>query len=130
MLTVATAIAFASLALAAPLILLGLAGRVQRAREERVERQIAVTDAIHRELGAVVAPVVTRRGRNAWKVAMAAPFDRPVAVGRILAIAYDVVAAEPSAPPEGRTPRRPPEGRTLTRPPDVSFVVTPRTAAR
>jgi hypothetical protein len=121
MLTVATAIAFASLALAAPLILLGLAGRVQRAREERVERQIAVTDAIHRELGAVVAPVVTRRGRNAWKVAMAAPLDRPVAVGRILAIAYDVLAAEPSAPSEART---------LTRPPDVSFVVTPRTAAR
>jgi hypothetical protein len=121
MLTLATAIAFAALALAAPLILLGLAARVQRARDERVERQIAVTDAIHREFGAVVAPVVTRRGRNAWKVAMAAPLDRPVAIGRILAVAYDSLAAERSGLPEGRTPRRPP---------DVSFVVTPRVAGR
>ncbi len=37
-----------------------LSRRVQRRREERVARQIALTDAIHRELGAVAAPDVTR----------------------------------------------------------------------
>ena len=122
MLTAAAAIALVALAFAAPLILLGLAAHVQRARDARVKRQIAVTDAIHRELGAVVAPVVTRRGRNAWKVAMAAPLDRPVAVGRILAVAYDALSTDgPAAPQAGASRRRPPE---------VTFVVTPRAAAR
>ena len=108
MLTQAVGIALVLLVFAAPFLLLCLAGRVQRARDERVGHQIAVTDAIHRELGAIVAPFVTRRGRNAWKVAMTAPLDRPVAVGRILAIAYDALAS--------RTPAAPPE---------VSFVLTP-----
>ena len=93
--------------------LLLVAGRVQRARAQRVERQIAVTDAIHRELGAVVAPVVTRQGRHRWTVAVTAPFDRPLALGRMLAIAYDVMASEPSAAT-----------------PEVSFVLRPRAEVR
>ncbi len=113
MLTQAAEIALVLLVFAAWFGLLGLAAHVQRARGERVARQIAVTDAIHRELGAIVAPFVRRRGRNAWEIAMAAPLDRPLAVGRILAIAYDALAAEtPAAPPE------------------VSFVLTPRPGAR
>ena len=88
MLTQAVEIALVLLVFAAPFLLLRLAGHAQRARDERIGRQIAVTDAIHRELGAIVAPFVTRRRRNAWEVAMTAPLDRPVAIGRILAIAY------------------------------------------
>jgi hypothetical protein len=39
----------------------------QRRRAEIVARQIEVTDAIHREFGAVVAPFV-RRTRRGWRV--------------------------------------------------------------
>jgi hypothetical protein len=112
-LTWAAGIALVLLVFAGPFALLGLAARAERARGERVARQIAVTDAIHRELGAIVAPFVRRRGRHAWEVRMAAPLDRPAAVGRILAIAYGVLAATtPGAPPE------------------VAFVVTRRSGAR
>ena len=108
MLTVAVQLALLLIVFGLPFVLIAIAGRVQRAHSEVVERQIAVTDAIHRELGAVVAPVVRRRGRHTWSVAMAAPLDRPIAVGRVLTVAYDALATSD------------------TRPPDVSFVVTPR----
>jgi len=45
--------------------LLRLANVVHARREQVVARQIALTDAIHRVLGPVVAPVV-RRGRRGW----------------------------------------------------------------
>ena len=112
MLTVVLQIALVVVVFGLPFALIAVAGRVQRAHREVVERQIAVTDAIHRELGAVVAPVVRRRGRHTWSVAVAAPLDRSVAVGRVLAVAYDALGAEP-----GRSP-------------DVSFVVTPRRSTR
>lgn len=98
---------------AVPCALLAVTARVQRARAEAVGCQIVVTDAIHRELGAVVAPVVTRRGRNAWEIAMAAPLDRPATVARILAIAGEALAAQTAVPPC-----------------EVSFVLTPLEAAR
>jgi hypothetical protein len=101
-----------------PFALIAVAGRVQRARGEVVARQIAVTDAIHRELGAIVAPVVRRRGRHTWTVAVAAPLDRSVAVGRMLALAYDALATERAGASRGSAT------------PDVSFVVTPRAADR
>ena len=113
MLTVALQIALVVVVFALPFVLIAVAGRVQRAHREVVERQIAVTDAIHRELGAVVAPVVRRRRRGTWSVAMAAPLDRSVAVGRVMALAYEALAT---------TDR--------TRAPEVSFVVTPRLASR
>jgi hypothetical protein len=66
-----------------------LMGRVQRAREVRIARQVGVTDAIHRELGAVVAPVVKRRGAGrSWRVEIAVPFESPLIVGRVGAIAH------------------------------------------
>lgn len=113
MLSAAAGITLVLLMLAGLSGMLAVAARVQRARAERVERQIAVTDAIHRELGAVVAPVVTRHGRHRWTVAVTAPLDRPLAVGRILAIAYEVMAA-----------RRP------AHPPEISFVLRPRAGLR
>lgn len=62
-------------------------GRMERARDARIARQVAVTDAIHRELGAVVAPVVT--GRLACdRVEIAVPFQSPAIVSRVVAIAH------------------------------------------
>ena len=95
-----------------PFVLIAVANRMERAHREVVERQIAVTDAIHRELGAIVAPVVRRRGRHTWTVAVAAPLDRSVAVGRMFALACDAL------------------GRDRGEAPDVSFVVTPRASDR
>ena len=66
------------------LALVTLARRVERGRTEAVTRQIQLTDAIHRELGAVVAPFVTRGRRGRWRVSMAVPLDRPALVGAVL----------------------------------------------
>ena len=62
--------------LAAVLTLLGLAGWVERRRAAAIARQIDLTDAIHRDLGPVVAPWVTRRPGGRWRVRIAVPFDR------------------------------------------------------
>ena len=71
--------------------LLVLSTHVQRARADVVARQIAVTDAIHRELGAVVAPVM-RRGWRAWELRMAMPLERPNLVAPVLAVAHHALA--------------------------------------
>ncbi len=57
--------------------LLRLADRIARRREHVLGRQIALTDAIHRELGAVAAPVVRRRLDGRWRITMAVPLDQP-----------------------------------------------------
>ena len=81
--------------------LMGLVDRAQRARREVVARQVAVTDAIHRDLGAIVAPTVTRRVRGPWQVRIAVPFEREEAVGRIVAIAHRTLSAFDRADPNG-----------------------------
>src|SRR5437899_12373379 len=63
------------------LALLGLTARVERRRAAVIARQIELTDAIHREVGALVAPWVMRRPGGAWRVRIGVPFGRP-AVGR------------------------------------------------
>jgi hypothetical protein len=65
--------------------LLRLAVRVARARAAAISRQIALTDALHRDLGPVVSPWVTRRGGR-WRVSVAVPFDRPAIVEAVLAV--------------------------------------------
>lgn len=72
--------------------LLMLVTSVQRTREEAAARQVAVTDAIHRELGAVVAPVVRRRGWRAWELRVAVPMERPNIVATVLAVAHRTLA--------------------------------------
>lgn len=72
--------------------LLMLAARVQRARDLVVERQVAVTDAIHRELGAVVAPVVRKRAWGPWQVQIAVDFQRPALVNAVLGTACAAMA--------------------------------------
>jgi hypothetical protein len=70
--------------------LLVLSGRVQRRREERVARQIVLTDAIHRELGAVAAPEVTRSLAGTWTVSMRLPLHHEGLVGAITRLTQDV----------------------------------------
>jgi hypothetical protein len=69
--------------------LLRLSWRVQERRQLRIARQIALTDAIHRELGAAAAPEVTRGWNGAWTVKMAVPLDRENLVGALTRIAHD-----------------------------------------
>ncbi len=89
-----TAIAVVVLALS-PLVivvaLLELAARRERRIEGAVARQIALTDAIAEELGAVVAPVVTKRPWGPWQARMAVPFARPATTSQALAIAHRVL---------------------------------------
>jgi hypothetical protein len=70
--------------------LLDLSRRIQRRREERVARQIALTDAIHRELGAVAAPEVTRSLSGTWTVSMRLPLHREGTVGVITRLTQDL----------------------------------------
>jgi hypothetical protein len=67
--------------------LLALANHMQRGRAEAVARQIRLTDAIHREFGAVVAPVVEKRRGRRWRAVIAVPFARPEVVATVVALA-------------------------------------------
>jgi hypothetical protein len=58
MLTLSGILAVVGLPLGVLVVLLRLATRSERRRAARIACQVAVTDAIHQELGAVVAPVV------------------------------------------------------------------------
>lgn len=68
--------------------------RFQDRRDSERDRQIMLTDAIHWELGAAAAPVVSRRLRGGWRVFMAVPFDRPVEVAALLRVTHHHFAAD------------------------------------
>jgi hypothetical protein len=85
-----TTIMIALLPFLAVWALLDLSRRIQRRREERVARQIALTDAIHRELGAVAAPEVTRSLSGTWTVSMRLPLHREGTVGVITRLTQDL----------------------------------------
>jgi len=51
--------------------LLRLVERLQDRRDLERNQQIMLTDEIHWELGAVAAPVVSRRPGGGWRVSMA-----------------------------------------------------------
>ncbi|MCX5735218.1 MAG: hypothetical protein NTW68_12950 [candidate division NC10 bacterium] len=59
-------------------------------RQEAIQRQIALTDAIDAQVGAIVSPVVTKPLWGPWRVRIAMPLTPPLPVGRILAIAHEV----------------------------------------
>jgi len=91
----------------------------QRRRDAVVARQIAVTDAIHAELGAIVAPFVRRR-RGGWRVELPMLAEQPGAV-QVVAIAARVLgAARPVevaiVPPAGTRPaqKRPRTAATMS----------------
>jgi hypothetical protein len=66
--------------------LLALSERLQDRRDSQRDRQIMLTDAIHWELGAAAAPVVSRLRGGGWRVFMAVPMDRPAEVAALLRV--------------------------------------------
>jgi len=79
--------------------LLRLAESVSVRRDARNARQIALTDAIHRELGAVAAPMVSRRPGGGWLVSMAVPLDRPRTTAAIVRITERMFARDGDVDP-------------------------------
>ena len=72
-----------------------LVDRLQRRRDDLIARQIAVTDAIHREFGAVVAPTL-RRARGGWRVTL--PMDpRHPDTARIMEVAASTLGSTVNA---------------------------------
>jgi len=66
---------------------------VRNRRQQTVRLQIALTDAIDAELGAIVSPVVKKPLWGPWQVHIAAPLVRPAVAGKILALAQQVLSA-------------------------------------
>jgi hypothetical protein len=78
-------------------VLLRVAERLQQRRLECYVRQIELTDAIHRELGAVAAPTVRRRRDGRWLISMTVPFDRPAVVAAILRVTDQMFGSDGAA---------------------------------
>jgi hypothetical protein len=95
-----TAVGLVALAVASslPLLVVGgllaLAEWTARRRQRVILRQVALTDAIHRELGAIVAPVVEKRLGGPWRAVMALPPSRFSAAARLAAIALEVLGTD------------------------------------
>jgi hypothetical protein len=90
--------------------LVWLAGRIRGRREGCIARQIALTDAIHRELGAAAAPEVWRSRWGEWIVSVRVPLHREETVGAITRITHDVFRRlEREDPPRLRVVLRPQE---------------------
>jgi hypothetical protein len=81
--------------------LLWVMNRVQARRAECIARQIALTDEIHRELGAAAAPVVERSWTRGWIVSIGVPLDREDLVAPLVGIAHRLFSAldRVNAPP-------------------------------
>ena len=73
----------------------------QRTRLDEIAHQIAVTDAIHAELGAVVSPVVRRPLGRGWRLTIPVPLDRPDTVTQVVSAACSVFS-EPERTRPGR----------------------------
>lgn len=96
--------------------LLWLTGRIRGRREACIARQIALTDAIHRELGAAAAPEVRRGRSREWIVSVRVPLHREETVGAITRITHDVFRRlEREDPPRLRVVLRPQESRPRAR---------------
>jgi hypothetical protein len=111
---VLTALALAWLVLSATGVVVALGWAVElrdRRRLGRVVRQVAVTEAVHRELGALVAPVVSRRPGAPWTVSMAVGSRELALAGRLTAIARRVVGRDGSPVRVVLLPRDPEEAR-------------------
>src|SRR5215471_3967578 len=92
MLTTVGALVMTLTPMIAVVALLELVTWVERRRASAIARQITLTDAIAGELGAVVAPVVTKPLWGPWQIRIAVPLARPATVGTIIAIAHRVLA--------------------------------------
>lgn len=69
--------------------LMWLSRRVRQRKAVRIATQIALTDAIHWELGAAAAPEMRRGWLGGWTVSMAVPLEREGTVGAVVRIAHE-----------------------------------------
>ena len=97
MTTLVAIFVIAAIPFAAVIALLRLVERRQDRRDLQRDQQIMLTDAIHWELGAVAAPVVSRRPGGGWRVSMAVPIDRPAVVTALLRVTARHFEAEKAA---------------------------------
>jgi hypothetical protein len=63
---------------------------VRARREAAIARQIALTDAIHHELGAAAAPVVRWSWTRGWIVSVRLPLYREGTVGAVTRLTHDL----------------------------------------
>jgi hypothetical protein len=111
--------------------LLRVSGRVRARREAAIARQIVLTDAIHRELGAAAAPVVRRSALGEWTVSVRVPLHREGTVGAVTRIIHDVFRRlDREDPPRLRVVLRPPESRPRARTVTTESSRTPRPLGR
>jgi hypothetical protein len=89
LLAVALVTLYVFLWIGAPILLLGW---LRSRRQEAIQRQIKLTDAIDARLGSIVSPVVTKPLWGPWRVRIAMPLTRPAPVSRILAITHGVLS--------------------------------------
>jgi hypothetical protein len=64
----------------------------RKRRQTAIDRQIALTDALDSQLGAIVAPVVTKPLFGPWEIHVAVPFQHSAVVARILSVVDDKFA--------------------------------------
>jgi len=108
--------------------LLALARAFERRRGARVFRQIVLTDAIHRELGAAAAPEVRRTWSGEWVVSVRVALSREATVGTIARIANDLFRRlDRREPPRLRVVLIPQDSRPVRR---VLAPDSPRPAGR
>jgi hypothetical protein len=109
MMALACFVAVIGMPVAALVLVLAVVDLAQRRRADVIARQIAVTDAIHAEFGAVVAPLV-RRAAGGWRVTL--PMDaRHPGMARIVELAactlgptVEVAVVAPRVAAARRTP--------------------------
>jgi hypothetical protein len=114
MMTLTAVVIVLGLPVAGLLAVLAAVDALQRRRDARIARQIEVTDAIHAEFGAIVAPLV-RHARGGWRVTLpmdprhphAARVVELVALALGPTVSVDVAVAAGRSTPPPRTPRRP-----------------------
>lgn len=85
-------IVLATLPVVAVFAILALAAWRDRRRDEARARQIEVTEAIHRRLGAVVAPTIAPRAWGPWRLTIPVPFEQPDVVASVVGIAHRALA--------------------------------------
>jgi hypothetical protein len=108
--------------------LLALARGLERRRGARVFRQIVLTDAIHRELGAAAAPEVRQTWSGEWVVSVRVALSREATVGTIARIANDLFRRlDRQEPPRLRVVLIPQDSRPVRR---VLAPDSPRPARR
>ncbi len=61
----------------------------RKRRQTAIDRQITLTDALDSQLGAIVAPVVTKPLFGPWEIHVAVPVQHSAVVARILSVMDD-----------------------------------------